>query len=89
MTYGSSKQAKAHREVEHQRIEAYSAAGETWFGWWLVEHYSAYHVNRPNGCGLGESTRGRKDSPYFQVGYGSFDNIADLVDSFVESPLPV
>jgi len=21
MTYGSSKQAKAHREVEHQRIE--------------------------------------------------------------------
>ena len=69
--------------------EAYSAAGEMGFGWWLVEHYSAYHVNRPNGCGLGESTRGRKDSPYFQVGYGSFDNIADLIDPFVESPLPV
>ena len=69
--------------------EAYSAAGEMGFGWWLVEHYLPYHVNRPNSCGLGESTRGRKDSPYFQVGYGSFDNIADLVDPFVESPLPV
>jgi len=69
--------------------EAYSAAGETWFGWWLVEHYLSYHVDCPDGCGLGESTRGRKDSPYFQVSYGSFDNIADLVDSFVESHLPV
>ena len=39
--------------------EAYSAAGEIGFGWWLVEHYSAYHVDCPDGCGLGESTRGR------------------------------
>ena len=38
--------------------EAYSAAGETWFGWWLVEHYLPYHVNRPDGCGLGEPARG-------------------------------
>ena len=69
--------------------EAYSAAGKIWFGWWLVEHYFSYHVNRPDGCGLGEPTRGRKDPPYFQMGYGSFDHIADLVDSFVESFLPV
>ena len=69
-------------------IEAYSAAGKTWFGWWLVEHYLSYHVNRPNSCGLGEPARGRKDSPYFQMGYGSFDHIPDLVDPFVESPLP-
>jgi len=69
--------------------EAYSAAGETWFGWWLVEHYLPYHVNRPNSCGLGEPARGRKDPPYFQMGYGSFDNIADLVDPFVESFLPL
>ena len=69
--------------------EAYSVAGEMGFGWWLVEHYLPYHVNRPNSCGLGESTRGRKDPPYFQMGYGSFDNIADLVDPFVESFLPV
>ena len=59
------------------------------FGWWLVEHYSAYHVDCPDSCGLGESTRGRKDPPYFQVGYGSFDNIPDLVDSLVESFLPL
>ena len=70
-------------------IEAYSAAGKTWFGWWLVEHYLPYHVNCPDGCGLGEPTRGRKDPPYFQMSYGSFDHIADLIDSFVESPLPV
>ena len=69
--------------------EAYSAAGETWFGWWLVEHYLPYHVNRPDGCGLGEPARGRKDPPYFQMSYGSFDNIADLVDTLVESPLPL
>ena len=69
-------------------MEAYSAAGKTWFGWWLVEHYFSYHVNCPDGCGLGEPTRGRKDPPYFQMGYGSFDHIADLVDSFVESFLP-
>ena len=69
--------------------EAYSAAGKTWFGWWLVEHYLPYHVNRPNGCGLGEPTRGRKDPPYFQMGYGSFDHIPDLVDPFVESFLPL
>ena len=40
-------------------IEAYSVAGETWFGWWLVEHYLSYHVNCPDGCGLGEPARGR------------------------------
>ena len=72
-----------------QSIEAYSAAGETWFGWWLVEHYFSYHVNCPDGCGLGEPARGRKDPPYFQMGYGSFDHIADLVDPFVESFLPL
>ena len=70
-------------------MEAYSVAGEIGFGWWLVEHYSAYHVNCPDGCGLGEPARGRKDPPGFEVGYGSFYYIPDLVDSFVESPLPV
>ena len=69
--------------------EAYSVAGGMGFGWWLVEHYLPYHVDCPNSCGLGEPARGRKDSPYFQVGYGSFDNIPDLVDPFVESFLPV
>mgnify|MGYP000849962824 CR=1 FL=1 len=72
-----------------QNIEAYSAAGKTWFGWWLVEHYLPYHVNCPNSCGLGEPTRGRKDPPYFQMSYGPFDNIPDLVDPLVESPLPL
>ena len=66
-------------------IEAYSAAGEIGFSWWLVEHYFSYHVDCLNGCGLGEPTRGRKDPPYFQVGYGSFDNIPDLVYPLVES----
>ena len=70
-------------------MEVYSVAGEMGFGWWLVEHYLPYHVDCPNSCGLGEPARGRKDSPYFQVGYGSFDNIPDLVDPFVESFLPV
>ena len=70
-------------------MEAYSAAGGMGFGWWLVEHYLSYHVNCPDGCGLGESTRGRKDSPYFQMSYGSFDNIPDLIDPFVELPLPL
>ena len=70
-------------------LEAYSVAGEMGFGWWLVEHYLPYHVDCPNSCGLGEPTRGRKDPPGFHVGYGSFDNIADLVDPFVESPLPL
>jgi len=69
-------------------LEAYSAAGEIGFSWWLVEHYLPYHVNCPNSCDSGEPTRGRKDPPYFQVGYGSLDNIPDLVDSFVEAPLP-
>ena len=68
--------------------EAYSAAGEMGFGWWLVEHYFSYHVNCPDGCVSGEPARGRKDPPYFQMGYGSFDHIADLVDPLVESPLP-
>ena len=39
--------------------EAYSVAGKTWFSWWLVEHYLPYHINCPNGCGLGEPARGR------------------------------
>ena len=69
-------------------FEAYSAAGEMRFGWWLVEHYLSYHVNCPDGCVSGEPARGRKDPPYFQMGYGSFYYIPDLVDSFVESPLP-
>jgi len=42
-------------------MEAYSVAGEIGFSWWLVEHYSAYHVNCPDGCGLGEPTRGRSE----------------------------
>ena len=40
-------------------LEAYSVAGGMGFGWWLVEHYLPYHVNRPDGCGLGEPARGR------------------------------
>ena len=39
-------------------MEAYSAAGEMGFGWWLVEHYFSYHVNCPNGCDSGEPARG-------------------------------
>ena len=69
--------------------EAYSAAGEIGFSWWLVEHYLPYHIDCPDGCVSGEPTRGRKDPPGFQMSYGSFDNIADLVDTFVESPLPL
>ena len=69
-------------------LEAYSAAGKTWFGWWLVEHYFSYHVDCPDGCDSGEPARGRKDPPYFQMSYGSFDHIPDLVDPFVESLLP-
>ena len=69
-------------------VEAYSVAGEMGFNWWLVEHYLPYHVNCPDGCDSGEPARGRKDPPYFQMGYGSLDNIPDLVDPFVESPLP-
>ena len=69
--------------------EAYSAAGKTWFGWWLVEHYFSYHIDCPDGCVSGEPARGRKDPPYFQMSYGSLDNIPDLVDPLVESPLPV
>ena len=38
--------------------EAYSAAGKTWFGWWLVEHYLPYHVNCPDGCVSGEPAGG-------------------------------
>ena len=70
------------------RTEVYSVAGEMGFCWWLVEHYLSYHVNCPDGCGLGETTRGRKDPPYFQMGYGSFDHIPDSVDPFVEALLP-
>ena len=39
--------------------EAYSVAGEIGVSWWLVEHYSAYHVNCPDGCVSGEPARGR------------------------------
>ena len=80
----------AHAEVVPTILytEAYSVAGEIGFSWWLVEHYSAYHVNCPDGCGLGEPARGRKYPPGFEVGYGSFYYIPDLVDSFVESFLP-
>ena len=74
--------------ADKYKREAYSAAGKTWFGWWLVEHYLPYHVNCPDGCVSGEPARGRKDPPYFQMGYGSLDHIPDLVDPFVESPLP-
>ena len=70
-------------------IEVYSVAGEMGFGWWLVEHYLSYHVNCTDDCGSGEPAGGRKDPPGFHVGYGSFDNIADLVDPFVEAFLPV
>ena len=38
--------------------EAYSAAGGMGFGWWLVEHYLPYHVDCPDGCGLGETAGG-------------------------------
>ena len=71
------------------QLEAYSVAGETWFGWWLVEHYLSYHVNCPNSCVSGEPTRGRKDPPYFQMSYGSLDHIPDLVDPLVEAFLPL
>ena len=40
------------------KIEIYSFAGEMGFGWWLVEYYFSYHVDCPDGCGLGESARG-------------------------------
>ena len=69
-------------------IEAYSAAGKTWFGWWLVEHYFSYHVDCPDGCVSGEPAGGRKDPPGFEVGYGSFYYIPDGIDSFVELLLP-
>ena len=69
--------------------EAYLVAGEIGFGWWLVEHYLSYHENCPDGCGLGEPVGGRKDPPYFQMSYGSLNNIADLVDTLVESFLPL
>ena len=39
-------------------LEAYSAAGGMGFGWWLVEHYLPYHVDCPDGCGLGETAGG-------------------------------
>lgn len=76
-------------EKANSKKEAYSAAGKTWFGWWLVEHYFSYHIDCPDGCDSGEPARGRKDPPYFQMSYGSLDNIPDLVDPLVESPLPV
>ena len=40
------------------RTEVYSVAGEMGFGWWLVEHYFSYHVNRPDGCVSGEPAGG-------------------------------
>ena len=83
-----SNSRRAELEFQNQLLEAYSVAGEMGFSWWLVEHYLPYHVNCPDGCDSGEPARGRKDPPYFQMGYGSLDNIPDLVDPFVESPLP-
>ena len=44
---------------KYKSLEAYSVAGEIGFSWWLVEHYSAYHVNCPDGCVSGEPARGR------------------------------
>ena len=47
-------------KIGHKRYkEVYSVAGEMGFGWWLVEHYLPYHVNRPNSCDSGEPARGR------------------------------
>lgn len=54
----------------------------------MVEQYFLYHVDCLNGCGLGKSAGDGQDSPYFQVGYGSFYDILDSVDSLVESFLP-
>ena len=54
----SVKLSKHSRKISGYK-EAYSAAGGMGFGWWLVEHYLSYHVDCPDGCGLGESTRGR------------------------------
>lgn len=70
------------------RTEVYSVAGETGFRWWLVEHYLSYHVNCTDDCGSGEPAGGRKDPPGFHVGYGSLNNMPDLVDTLVESFLP-
>ena len=72
-----------------EKHEAYSVAEEIGFSWWLVEHYLPYHVNHPNSCGLGKPAKGRKDPPYLQMSYGSFDHIPDLVDTLVESFLPL
>ena len=55
-----NKSAWPHDEiVMNNPKEAYSVAGEIGFSWWLVEHYSAYHVNCPDGCDSGEPARGR------------------------------
>ena len=45
-------------EITISFMEAYSAAGKTWFGWWLVEHYFSYHVDCPDGCVSGEPAGG-------------------------------
>ena len=45
-------------EVIISNMEAYSAAGEMGFGWWLVEHYLPYHIDCPNSCGLGGVYKG-------------------------------
>ena len=47
-----------HISVMEGIYEAYSAAGGMGFGWWLVEHYLPYHVDCPDGCGLGETAGG-------------------------------
>ena len=39
-------------------VEAYSAAGKTWFGWWLVEHYLSYHVKLPGWLWIGGAYKG-------------------------------
>ena len=47
-------------------LEAYSAAGEIGFGWWLVEHYFSYHIDCPDGCDSGESARGDRIRQVFR-----------------------
>lgn len=69
--------------------EAYLAAGEIGFGWCLVEHYSSYHVNRPNSCGSEDPTKIGKYPPCFHMGYRPFNHILDGVDPHVESFLPL
>ena len=109
---GSNKDPPDFRCTMNRSIYVPDLEWEIGFEWWLVEHYSSYHVKRPNGWSLfsrwenlstrkgrksgrtcylawsslptetshvwerwisfvviwGESARGRKDPPCFQVG---------------------